>query len=93
MDKMYSIQILVCAVAIVYIVSAESFDRYKIVDTTNGKIRGIKGTTLLNGGAFYSFRGIPYAKPPVADLRFKVTNQNVIPIKSKVQKCEIIELK
>ena len=24
------------------------------------------------GGKFYSFKGIPYAEPPIGDLRFKV---------------------
>ena len=41
-----------------------------ILETSKGKIRGFvsqspKGQTLLN------FRGIPYAKPPIGELRFK----------------------
>lgn len=47
-------------------------DQYKIVDTENGKVRGIKSTSLLKGDPFYAFKGIPYAKPPLGDLRFKV---------------------
>lgn len=47
-------------------------DEYKIIDTKNGQVRGIRQTTLLNNIPFYSFKGIPFAKPPVGDLRFKV---------------------
>lgn len=47
-------------------------EQYKIVDTSNGQIRGIKSTTLLKGNPFYAFKGIPYAKPPIDSLRFKV---------------------
>lgn len=25
------------------------------------------------GGSYYSFKGIPYAEPPIGDLRFKVS--------------------
>jgi carboxylesterase type B len=34
----------------------------------------VKGKTAENylGGAYYSFLGIPYGKPPVGELRFKV---------------------
>ncbi|GAB6029212.1 hypothetical protein CHUAL_004981 [Chamberlinius hualienensis] len=41
-----------------------------IVTTANGDVQG---TTLLsfNGRSFYSFRGIPYAEPPVENLRFQ----------------------
>jgi carboxylesterase type B len=42
-----------------------------IVTVSNGKLRGKSGKNIHNG-QFYSFQGIPYAKPPVGSLRFKV---------------------
>lgn len=42
-----------------------------IIDTPLGKLRGKKTVTYKNF-PYYSFQGIPYAKPPVGNLRFKV---------------------
>lgn len=42
-----------------------------IVQTTHGSVKGIFGKSR-NGASFYAFKGIPYAKPPVGPLRFKV---------------------
>lgn len=44
----------------------------KIIETNNGQVRGIQEATLLENINYYSFRGIPYAKPPIDELRFKV---------------------
>lgn len=35
----------------------------------------LEGEILDNvvGGKYYSFKGVPYAAPPVGDLRFKVS--------------------
>lgn len=44
----------------------------KIVQTANGVIRGIRLTSERKNVDFHAFRGIPYAKPPLGDLRFKV---------------------
>ncbi|KAJ3638223.1 hypothetical protein MTP99_001625 [Tenebrio molitor] len=44
--------------------------RDPIVNVSNGKLRGKTGTNI-NNGQFYSFQGIPYAKPPLGSLRFK----------------------
>lgn len=45
---------------------------FSIVETRNGRIRGKLNRTLLEKRLFYSYRGIPFAKPPVDELRFKV---------------------
>lgn len=45
---------------------------YKVVETRNGKVVGIRNTTLLKGVDYYSFKGIPYAKAPTGDLRLRV---------------------
>lgn len=63
---------LFSVVPLLIAVNVESFDKHKVVETTNGKIRGILNTTLLNDIPFYAFKGIPYAKPPIGPLRFKV---------------------
>ncbi|KAK4885072.1 hypothetical protein RN001_001343 [Aquatica leii] len=41
-----------------------------IVSIKNGKLRG-KVEKNYDGNEFYSFQGIPYAKPPIGPLRFK----------------------
>nr|CAD7403988.1 unnamed protein product [Timema cristinae] len=43
---------------------------YVIVDISEGSLRGVQATTQ-SGGKYYSFKGIPYAKPPLGELRFK----------------------
>lgn len=44
-----------------------------IVNTTTGLIQGSKsGYTSGKNKTIYRFRGIPYAEPPVGDLRFEV---------------------
>lgn len=48
-----------------------------VIKITTGEVRGhiLKSR---DGRDFYSFSGIPYAKPPIGDLRFKVIFQNKI---------------
>ncbi|XP_067638338.1 esterase B1-like [Eurosta solidaginis] len=41
-----------------------------VVDTEYGQVKGLKRKTLYDV-PYYSFEGIPYAKPPVGELRFK----------------------
>ncbi len=41
-----------------------------IVDTTTGKVEG-KRTQAANGKSVDMFWGIPYAEPPLGDLRFR----------------------
>lgn len=65
-------QISLGVVLLIYVITATSADVYKIIESKNGQIRGLRKTTLLKNIPFYSFKGIPYAKPPVGKLRFKV---------------------
>lgn len=46
-----------------------------IINISEGKIKGYIRKNL-NGESFYAFLGIPYGKPPVGSLRFKVSNEN-----------------
>lgn len=70
---MYSVKVLSVLILIGVV---QAYEKYKIVETDSGPIRGVRNTTLLNGSIFYSFRAIPYAKAPIGDLRFKVTLSN-----------------
>lgn len=42
------------------------------VKTSNGPVKGFLATTCRSQMKFVGFRGIPYAKPPLGELRFKV---------------------
>jgi carboxylesterase type B len=48
-----------------------------IVRVTQGSLRGQKLKTPT-GATYYSFHAIPYAKPPVGSLRFKVSLYGII---------------
>lgn len=41
------------------------------VETNDGAVRGRLEETFLNQKPYLSFRGIPFAKPPIGELRFK----------------------
>lgn len=43
---------------------------YSVVKTQLGSVRGVKRNTIW-GGSYYSFEKIPFAKPPVGELRFR----------------------
>lgn len=42
---------------------------FVVATTHSGKIKGVKKTTAL-GDEYFSFQRIPYAKPPINELRF-----------------------
>ncbi|XP_053615032.2 juvenile hormone esterase [Plodia interpunctella] len=41
-----------------------------VVDTESGKVAGVEVKSIVQNEKFYSFMGIPYAEPPVGNLRF-----------------------
>lgn len=49
-----------------------------IVEVKQGQLAGLLEKDVTGDYDFYSFRGIPYAKPPVGKLRFKVKQSKLI---------------
>uniref|UniRef100_A0A1A9V9V1 Carboxylic ester hydrolase n=1 Tax=Glossina austeni TaxID=7395 RepID=A0A1A9V9V1_GLOAU len=47
-----------------------STNEHPLAETEYGKIKGIKRNSIY-GDLYYSFEGIPYAQPPLGELRFK----------------------
>ncbi|XP_030373447.1 esterase B1 [Scaptodrosophila lebanonensis] len=43
---------------------------FSVVKTKLGAVRGVKRNTIW-GGSYYSFEKIPFAKPPLGELRFR----------------------
>ncbi|XP_026684754.1 esterase SG1-like [Diaphorina citri] len=43
----------------------------KVISTSYGKLKGSLKTSKYDATKYFSFQGIPYAKPPVGNLRFK----------------------
>ena len=49
-----------------------------VVHTNNGPVHGLPLNTLFENKPYIAFRGIPYAEPPLGDLRFKVNVKTII---------------
>lgn len=62
-----------------------------IVETKSGKVAGVEVSSILKNEKFYSFFSIPYAEPPVGNLRFMVSDFNVL--QSYVNILELIHSK
>ncbi|XP_055301656.1 esterase B1-like [Sitodiplosis mosellana] len=65
-------------IVIVCFVKSSAGAEYKIVETKDGKVRGVRDTTLIKKVDFDSFKGIPYAENPIGELRYKAPE----PVKS-----------
>lgn len=54
----------------------QMYQRYKaphvLVQTTLGPVRGLLVNSPEFGYNYAQFQGVPYAKPPLGELRFKV---------------------
>lgn len=66
------IPILICCVLITTVHGLD--DEFCTISTSSGQIRGKQNQTLFDKITYYSFRGIPFAKSPIGELRFKVKN-------------------
>lgn len=62
------------AVAIIsaFEISQIACGEFKVIETSDGAVRGVNHTTWWKKVDYYSFKGIPYAEKPIGKLRFKV---------------------
>lgn len=65
-----SMNVRVCII-VLFVVNIVNGD--VIVETTSGKVAGRQVESILPDEKYYSFLGIPYAKPPTDKLRFMVS--------------------
>lgn len=56
---------------------SETMLRETVVETQYGKVRGVTKTSVYDTN-YVAFHGIPYARPPVGELRFKVGDDIVM---------------
>ncbi|XP_033244802.1 uncharacterized protein LOC108153856 [Drosophila miranda] len=43
----------------------------KVISTRNGQVKGLRRKTLYDEELYYAFEGIPFAQPPLGELRFR----------------------
>ncbi|KAK9885222.1 hypothetical protein WA026_010726 [Henosepilachna vigintioctopunctata] len=61
---------MLISLLILVVIGSAVADSDAIVETVNGKVRG-KSLKTFGKNNFYAFQGIPFAEPPLGDLRFK----------------------
>ena len=54
----------------------------KIIKSQGGEVRGQKMLTAIDEKEYYAFKGIPYAQPPIGNLRFKVYFMIIVCVKN-----------
>ena len=69
---MIDIFLIICVISIINIPCEGASSKYSVVETEYGPIRGKLDKTLYDRSEFYAYKGIPFALPPVGNLRFKV---------------------
>lgn len=76
MNSLYIIPILtlilICCIRMTTTHCSDDDSIFCTINTNSGQIRGKQNQTLFDKVPYFSFRGIPYAKPPIGNLRFKV---------------------
>lgn len=66
---MWISKLLFCCAFLVWASAEEEV----LLDIPQGTLKGLKTTTIIGGKPYYSFKGIPYAKPNVGPNKFRVS--------------------
>lgn len=72
-EKRFFVGIMILGIAYYYKSTESQRLDGPIVDTHYGKLKGIRSDSR-QGRSFYEFLGIPYAAPPINELRFEVSS-------------------
>lgn len=69
---MFKVAVLLTIIGVVsHTQSASTGFNDLIINTEGGQLQGIEERTGILGDRYFSWKGIPYAQPPVGDLRFR----------------------
>lgn len=55
-----------------FLLNSINCENFKVIQIDSGQIKGVKQQSIFKQTQFYSFRGIPYAKSPIGELRFEL---------------------
>lgn len=87
----FLVSYLVVQSLMVFTISATEIERkFHTVQTQSGIVRGESKQTLFLEKSYFAFKGIPYATPPVNELRFKVIYLYVMCVLSGV--CQMFKI-
>lgn len=64
--------LLIAGIALLTITASGYVPKCPVINTKYGTVVG-SNELSRNNRSYMSFKGIPYAKPPIGDLRFKVS--------------------
>jgi hypothetical protein len=76
--RQFAVVILVTVGAFSVLVSVAQTSEQAIVKVQQGLLKGKTLTSVRSKNKFFGFLGIPYAKPPVGALKFKVTSETAM---------------
>lgn len=65
------IKLLIITITLLQYIKCDA-ENFKIIQIENGSIRGKVLQTIYLKIDYFAFRGIPYAKPPINNLRFEI---------------------
>lgn len=66
---MWSSKFVFCAFVVIWAKAEQDVQ----LEIPQGFLKGVKTSTVLQNKAYYSFKGIPYAKPNVGPNKFQVS--------------------
>lgn len=73
-EHLFPITMLDKISVLIYLVSGAFAISTKVTVDGLGHVIGLQETTAWTNRTIYAFRGIPYAQPPMGDLRFRVSD-------------------